>query len=456
MRIFPALFLVLLSILLVPSITTPIRAATPNQNLLYVSPSQQGPFAAGTSIAYQVKVANMDPFNGWDIQVATNPNVINPVSLSITPNTLQANYSLNPIELTNCVNGSGTGCDPSIGDGAGVVHSAVGVFGNDPNVPSVSGVLFSITFTVVNATGVAGVRIIKDDIASKTTTVVKHTTLNGIYGNAKLPVVDFSWSPASPSLGHPVTFISNSSDPNPGSSIAKYTWDFGDGNGPHVDSPANTTYVFSSGGAAVEFTCASGKQYVVQLTVTDNIGISNSQKHIVFTKGSPRHDLAIDSILVLPADAVYAGTRMSVKASVGNPGTGDEGSFNVSMFIDHKPLGNATFNSNLDGGALVCQHEKTFPFTWDTTGLAPGSYEIEAFVSPVTNTTTHQVLETNLQNDALVHIVRIIVPIGTSSIPFTLPESLGLLAALIVAIIIARLFLRQQQLKRRDFSTRLD
>jgi len=118
--LIPLLLIALsLSIFSFPS----VKAANPN--ILYVNPAGQGPFAAGTTVTYQVKVSQMDPFNAWDIMVMTDPLAINPVSLSITPNLLTANYSLTTLELTNCVNGSGSGCNAAAGDGPGVVHSAV-------------------------------------------------------------------------------------------------------------------------------------------------------------------------------------------------------------------------------------------------------------------------------------------------------------------------------------------
>src|SRR2546428_7986639 len=90
------------SLVFVPSTNHPANAA--NQNILYINPPQQGPSSAAT-VTYQVKVSQMDPFNTWDIQVKTDPTVLNPISLTITPNTLTGNYSISFNELTNCVNG---------------------------------------------------------------------------------------------------------------------------------------------------------------------------------------------------------------------------------------------------------------------------------------------------------------------------------------------------------------
>src|SRR6266704_1396026 len=215
--------LLLLASLLLTFLTASLPLArAANLNLLYISPNQQGPLPTGSTITYQAKVAQMDPFNAWDIMVKTNPSVLNPVSLTITPNVLTANFSIPTTEFNNCVGTCG-------GEGPGVVHSAVEGLGSSPAVTSVSGILFTITYTVINATGLSSVSIFNDLIVSSvdgSSSLVPHATTNAIYGNAELPVVDFSWSPTQPALGQIVTFSSNSSDPNPRASIVSYIWNF--------------------------------------------------------------------------------------------------------------------------------------------------------------------------------------------------------------------------------------
>src|SRR5260370_37316413 len=97
---------------------------------LYISHTTQGPFAKGTMFTYQVKVANIDPFNGWDISVKTDPSVISPTSISVTGNMLAVNFSSTVNELINCVNNSGTNCTSN--DGAGPPHARETVQGPVP------------------------------------------------------------------------------------------------------------------------------------------------------------------------------------------------------------------------------------------------------------------------------------------------------------------------------------
>jgi len=141
----------------------PVSGANPN--ILYISPAKiNSGQAVGSSINFAVKVFQMDPFNAWDMQVAVDPTVLNPTSFTITPNLLTANYSISLLELTHCINGLGNGCTAS--DTNGVVHSAVFPLGSAPAVPSVSGVMFNITYAVVNPNGFSTVVIQSSQIVS--------------------------------------------------------------------------------------------------------------------------------------------------------------------------------------------------------------------------------------------------------------------------------------------------
>ncbi len=146
---------------------------------LYISPTTQGPFAKGTMFTYQVKVANIDPFNGWDISVKTDPAVISPTSISVTGNMLAVNFSSTVKELINCVNNSGTNCTSN--DGAGIAHSLATVQGPVPMTKPTSGLLLTITYTVV-ASGSSTVHLFNDLLFNGSPFPVPHTTSDGFYG----------------------------------------------------------------------------------------------------------------------------------------------------------------------------------------------------------------------------------------------------------------------------------
>jgi hypothetical protein len=172
-----------------------------NLNLLYISPPAQGPFAAGSTVTYQIKVAQFDAFNTWDIMVRTDPTAINPVDFSITPNALTANFSVTELELTHCVNGVGSGCNAAAGDGAGVIHSAVLPLGSPPVGAVINGVILTITYTA-GATTMSTVNIFNELIANAGI-AISHTTQQGTYGNIVAQDFTISASPTNPTIAAP-------------------------------------------------------------------------------------------------------------------------------------------------------------------------------------------------------------------------------------------------------------
>src|SRR5712691_7656607 len=137
------------------ALTIPHVNALPD-GTLYINPPALANQAAGTTLQYQVKVFNMPTFNTWDIQVAVDPTILNPTAIDTTVNTLTANFSVTVLPLTSCINGAGKACDPAAGDGPGVVHSAILPLGSPDPGSVITGVLFTITYSVVNPGGATG------------------------------------------------------------------------------------------------------------------------------------------------------------------------------------------------------------------------------------------------------------------------------------------------------------
>lgn len=183
--------LVLFGAIAAPRIPTVAAAGS-----LYVTPSTVTPQAVGTTFSVLVKVAGFDQFNGWEIQIVSDPTVINATSISTAGNIFVANTTGGqPFELRNCVNGGGQGCcltsSCSPLDGPGIADSAVG----STRLVSGSGLLFNVTFQVVSTKPYSPI-IIKNDALSNTAgSFVDHTTTIGSYGTAH----DFTLTP-SPSL----------------------------------------------------------------------------------------------------------------------------------------------------------------------------------------------------------------------------------------------------------------
>ena len=131
-----------------PSIFHSVHAA----GLVYVDRPTTVAGSASTVVTVRVQVAGVDPFNGWDIQVESNQSVIRPISLSITGNGLEANYSENVLEIVSCINGvsyTTNPCDSS--DGPGIVHSEAVAHEGNPPTSSAYGLLFAINYTVIRS-----------------------------------------------------------------------------------------------------------------------------------------------------------------------------------------------------------------------------------------------------------------------------------------------------------------
>ncbi len=281
--------LVLVAIFLFSPATANAALSAQVQNaagLLYVSPASIGSIVPGGLVTYQVKVHNMKLFTSWDVSVRADQGGLNPVGFSIVPDVLALNYSLTLVELVHCINGSGIGC--TITDGPGIAHSLVISTAAPRGTPSVDGLLFTITYTAgSHASAVVIVGAVLGDLDSP----LDFTIRNGIYGNGQLPVVDFSWSPEKPVQGDRVVFnASGSYDPNPGLGIANYTWDFGDLSPITAIGNPVASHVFTEGSNTRLLAFGS---FRVLLTVTDALGIFNSEIHSITITPRPSFNIQL-------------------------------------------------------------------------------------------------------------------------------------------------------------------
>jgi len=106
-------------------------------------------------------------------------------------------------------------------------------------------------------------------------------------------------------------------------------------------------------------------------------------------------DVAILEVNAIPT-LVYPGTHVDITVTAGNLGIFRDETFNVTAYYGATVLGTVTVTD------LPPMTNTTLPFSWDTTGMAPGDYVISARASVVsleTNTTN------NYLSDGTVHIV---------------------------------------------------
>src|SRR5438093_12679555 len=137
-----SILLIALSIVSLVSISPSIFHSVHAAGLVYVDRPTTAVGSASTVVTVRVQVAGVDPFNGWDIQVESNQSVISPISLSITGNGLEVNYSENVLEIVSCINGVSYTTNPCDSpDGPGIVHSEAVAHERNPPTSSAYGLL---------------------------------------------------------------------------------------------------------------------------------------------------------------------------------------------------------------------------------------------------------------------------------------------------------------------------
>ncbi len=406
---------------------------------LGIHPTLIGIQPVGTIVTYQVNVTGMDSFNGWDIQVQSNPSVIDPINVSLSGNLLG-----NPLaEFINCVNGGSgiaQGQPGNIGcaliDGPGIVHSAATFQGSSGD--GANGLLFTVKYKVV-VTGpkvYSPITLTNDVLANGSQNKVEHTRNQGGYGNPPglIPVAVFTWNPEHPAGLQQVTFNATQSyDPNPGQRIINYTWDFGDGS-QSVTVPTafyNHTFASRTSGYALL------GNFTVTLTVTDGLDphLTGTVQHVVEVRGVPFHDIAVEQIRVSEEDRIIAGTQVDISVVVVDHGTFSEKGFNLTLSVEGHEL--KTYNYT---GILTTNNKVTEgPAPWNTTGLPVGIYEMRAELMPL-RAANGTVIESNncptnscLSNNIGYHLVRIGLPQGASLVSLSMVQSAGLVIGVLVA-----------------------
>jgi len=197
---------------------------------------------------------------------------------------------------------------------------------------------------------------------------ITHEAIDGIFDNFPdevYPVASFTFSPTLPVVDQTVTFNASTSYDADGS-ITDYNWLFGDG---ATDSGMVVDHTFSAAGT-----------YTVNLTVTDNDGLTRSEMGDVEVIPPAIHDVAIISI-TSSQSSVTAGEEVSITVTVKNEGNRPE-TFGVAVLYDSQAAAVSQTVSNLEADA-----ERTLTFNWDTSDVEPGSYTLKASASRVVGET---------------------------------------------------------------------
>ena len=208
------------------------------------------------------------------------------------------------------------------------------------------------------------------------------TAQNGVLVNTLAPpVADFTYSPKPPEINQSVTFDASASYAEAPLVITEYHWDFDDGTNATVDVPT-INHTFTTGGV-----------FTVSLTVVDDaIAPPKVQSEFnttympwvwyesLSTQTEPigiafAHDIAVTNV-ALSATRVTIGGTVSVSVTIRNDGNETE-NFDVTVYYGTHG------NSTQQVASLTAGSETTLTFSWDTTGVAEGDYQISARASTV-------------------------------------------------------------------------
>ncbi len=177
--------------------TTPSCTGT-IANCVFVDPATMALAATGSTVTFNVKVANMDRFNAFDISVQTDFNSLSGLSITFPPPAGTGVPGLGGTVTVHakCVEGQGSNCN--INDGQGVNHLAVSYSQNSTG----SGTLFQINYQAINSDPGSSLCIV-NTVVAYSGTQVPIATACAVYAT---PTPDFTASASSPvdQNGNPV------------------------------------------------------------------------------------------------------------------------------------------------------------------------------------------------------------------------------------------------------------
>ena len=407
-------FLVVLGTTLLNVMPVPIAQSEP---VIFVSPSMS--FAeSGASFNVSLNIKDAVDVYGWAVNMTFDPNVVE------FQDAVEGDFLEGQPEGTSGV---------VMGEFVDHVYLIVSTRGDYMGVDG-RGLLATVEFkakegvtgeTVLNISDpgvwneILGWHVGGTNILDHLENEIPRSTLDGYFANTDYPpVASFVYSPSLPEVGGTVYFDASASD-DPDGNITRYEWDFGDGNSVNETEPV-TTHIYTDFGV-----------YVVTLTVIDDAAMPHIwyEIHSTIVKEvetrSP-HNVAVLSVAAYPS-TVKTGESVSVNVTVANKGSWNE-TFTVNVYYDGDSAAAAQTVTN-----LTPDTNKTLSFTWDTTGVTPGTYRMNATAGPVEG-------ELNLADNAKLSGT-ITVEEVSSGFPI---EIIAIVVAVVVIGVVAFLFLRRR------------
>jgi PKD domain len=314
-----------------------------------------------------------------------------------------------------CVNGVSLihgGCTDIDSTYSNVVTLLLAKLGSDTGGPT-SGVLFTVTFNVVGV-GVSQIHLLVATIENgfAANPEIPARSFDGFFSNQQCgsqicqpPVVGFAFSPPTINQGALITFDASASySVNPGSSIKQYLWIWGDPSPAIEGKVGNHTFNYA-------------RNYTMTLRVSDTFGVTGSKSIRIHVLNFVR-DVGISSFEATPA-RVFPGTPVTITAVAANLGTVR---MNLTLTLTWEGKILKTQNYTLPRNSLA----PPLVYQWNTTGLQPRAYRIDATVSALSDDIPG--------NDAQTIYVLLIEPLGSSVVSLSLLQSTSLGIAVLVGI----------------------
>jgi hypothetical protein len=328
----------------------------------------------GDTFAVNVMITEVEDLKSWQIELAFQ-GLIDGV-LIVTE----------AIEGDFLMMGGGTSFNKYVDNTNGIVQLSCIIMGLVPGVYG-DGWLATIVFEVIGG-GESPLDITTSQLLDSNSVEISHVATDASYVGAA-PYAFFIYRPNTPLDGYgpavnqTITFNATTSYDPSGGTIVGYEWDF------DADDPDNTPLVTAEPIVyhAYVGNKTAAKQYNINLTVTSSTGYKDSYLSSNFPVIV--RDVAARIMDVSPSGQVKAGTPILINVNATNVGTGVE-SFNVTTFYNDVPINTTRviqLNNIPDPYVPPFYHVKTFPVTWDTTGLPSGEYTIRvnATSNPIDN-----------------------------------------------------------------------
>jgi len=235
-----------------------------------------------------------------------------------------------------------------------------------------SGIAFNMTFKIISLSGACTLDIVAAELSDITGSPLKGgwEIKDGLFTPAGAPIAKFSWWPEIGVVEKPVIFNASESY-DPGGTIAKYYWDFGDGNATSTTNPViahtfNHTYM--------------SKTYTVSLIVEDDSGTNSSKTtHSVAIVKS--RNIAVQNVELTPTFRTLVNSTVTIDVTVENNGIGvEKENFTLAIYYNTS----LTTWTLIEARNFTLKGAKIFTFEWNTTGVEPEKYyAINATATPI-------------------------------------------------------------------------